>query len=173
MTTRRRGQDRAADFNCDLDILDKSTFARSLGWTIIAPRRTKPTCVTDTPKSVIDYFVLTDGLISAADIIDVIMSSYVATHRPVQLRFEDAIAELCIRQLSKLQKIPIQRKIGLEGLAEDYTRVASILDLARCFATHRPRMAAITLMDHAYGILADKIEKELVRNTECEQKKKG
>ena len=94
----------AGDFKNGPSLLVQSCFPFRSSSKVLAPK--KPTCITSMSSSVIGFAIASSLLADAVELIEVIYSSGLATHRPVAFQLVQAPRQLTCLVIRKHQKFP-------------------------------------------------------------------
>ncbi len=121
-----------ADFQVTPEELSATAFAQEVSGVIMASGSPGGTCRTPTSAREIDYFVVSPGLASGVEAIELIRRSGIKTHVPVQLRFRARLTSLRALVLRRPPPLSVDRIIGplrklvqWEPMAEEARKLAA------------------------------------------------
>ena len=160
-----------ADFNNTPEQLDSLSFASKIKATIVAPYAPRGTCTGNGNGTLIDYFVVSDDLVSALADTCVNYCSGLSPHRPSSLGFHPRVANILARHLSKPQKIDTHRIIGPLWQSPKWEEIQVEADsIFRCSNMDNQSAVATCMKRNEWLLpkIADALEDELVRNVGCD-----
>ncbi len=101
-----------ADFQVTPEELSTTAFAQEVSGVIMASGSPGGTCRTPTSAREIDYFVVSPGLASGVEAVELVRRSGIKTHVPVQLRFRARLTSLRALVLRRPPPLSVDRIVG-------------------------------------------------------------
>ncbi len=116
-----------ADFNLTSAVLEETGFPSEVGGVVVSPGPGATTCRTARSASLIDYFVLSEGMAKGVEKVQVVERSGIKAHLPVVVRFHPRLTSLRALTLRRPPTLKTEPIIGPREPPPDWGPLASRL----------------------------------------------
>ena len=152
----------AADFNCAPEVIGASAYPSRLRAEVLAPAGPFGTCASGEGGrscSVLDYFIVSEGLALTAEGVHVDCTWPANRHRPVQLTLRAAFGDIQVLKFERRARIPVNAPFGPQRRLPSASAAAAACCTAALEAGRQPGRpssisAALTAAYATFGVTA-------------------